>query len=451
MIMVKKIYKGSGKDLLKIMFHLNQGRKRRFCALLSCAALILAASFSLSGCGSQGVGEASDTIKIGYVNPSTGPLAGNGEGCEWVVDQITDYVKEHPVSVDGKEKTLEVIVYDSASDQNTCSEMAQKLIEEDHVDLMIAIQTPNTVIPVAQMAERYEVPCIATQSPVDPLADSLEEFNWTCDAFYTLDQVYESQRALWTQAGHPPKTGSKVGLLFANDADGTAWHDIFVRRLSEDGYEVVDPGQYPSKTTDFSNVAARFKSADIDVIAGTNIPPDFMNAYNMIITAGVEVDCVTMGKCCLLESDVNALGDLADGIMTQVWWDPSYPFRSGLTGLNCSELNEKYMADNNGRPMPQPAAYAYAALELAVQTFTAAGTTDKTAVRDAIRTLETTTIVGDIKYDHKMKGLTYASTVLCGGQWQREDGRLVLKVIDNSLYPEIGLTGKYVPGNATSR
>ena len=130
-----------------------------------------------------------------------------------------------------------------------------------------------------------------------------------------------------------------------------------------------------------------------------------MNAYNMIISAGVEVDCVTMGKCCLLESDVNALGDLADGIMTQVWWDPSYPFRSGLTGLNCSELNEKYMADNNGRPMPQPAAYAYAALELAVQTFTAAGTTDKTAVRDAIRALETTTIVGDIKYDHKERGV----------------------------------------------
>ena len=390
------------------------------------------------------------TIKIGYVNPTTGALAGNGEGCQWVVDQITAYVNEHPIMVDGEEKTIEVIVYDSASDQNTCSEMAQKLIEEDNVDLMIAIQTPNTVIPVAQVAERYGVPCIATQSPVDPLAKSQDEFNWTYDAFYTLDQVYESQRALWTQAGNPPGSGAKVGLLFANDADGTAWHDIFVRRLEEDGYTVVDPGQYPSRTTDFSNVAAKFKAEDIDVIAGTNIPPDFMNAYQAIIGAGVEVDCVTMGKCCLLASDVEALGDLADGIMTQVWWDPTYPYVSDLTGISCSELNDAYAKDNGGRVMPQPAAYAYAGLEMAVQSLAKAGTTEREALRDAIGQLETQTVVGNIKYDKQMDGLKYACTVLCGGQWQRENGQLVLRVIDNSLYPDIELTGTYQPGNATN-
>ncbi|MCR5138414.1 MAG: ABC transporter substrate-binding protein [Oscillospiraceae bacterium] len=420
---------------------------KRFVAVM----LIIVLALSLTACGTSASEKTSSVIKIGYVNPTTGALAGNGEGCAWVVKKITDYVAEHPITVDGQKKTIQVIVYDSASDQNTCSEMAQKLIEEDKIDLMIAIQTPNTVIPVAQVAERYGVPCIATQSPVDPLAESLEKFKWTCDAFYTLDQVYESQRALWTQAGNAPGSGAKVGLLFANDADGTAWHELFVRRLAEDGYEAVDPGQYPSRTTDFSNVAAKFKSAEIDVIAGTNIPPDFMNAYSAIISAGVRVDCVTMGKCCLLQSDVEALGELADGIMTQVWWDPAYPYTSGLTGIGSEELNRMYAEENNGRTMPQPAAYAYAALELAVHTFEKAGTTRREAVRDAIRSLDVTTIVGHVKYDQQMKGLTYACTTLCGGQWQRENGELVLKVIDNSLYPEIQLTGSYQPGNATQK
>ena len=394
---------------------------------------------------------ATGTIRIGYVNPTTGALAGNGEGCQWVVDQMTAYVNEHPIMVDGELKNIEVIVYDSASDQNTCSEMAQKLIEEDNVDLMIAIQTPNTVIPVAQVAERYGVPCIATQSPVDPLADSQSEFNWTYDAFYTLDQVYESQRALWTQAGCAPGSGAKVGILFANDADGTAWHNIFVRRLEEDGYTCIDPGQYPSHTTDFSNVAAKFKAEDIDIIAGTNIPPDFMNAYQAIIGAGVEVDCVTMGKCCLLASDVEALGDLADGIGTQVWWDPTYPYVSDLTGITCAELNEAYEKDNGGRVMPQPAAYAYAGLEMAVQSLAKAGTTEREALRDAIGQLDIQTVVGNIKYDQQMKGLKYACTVLCGGQWQRdENGQLALRIVDNSLYPDIELTGTYQSGNATN-
>ena len=423
--------------------------KKRFLPGWIVLILIFTLVLGLTGCG--GGKKESETIRIGYVNPTTGALAGNGEGCEWVVGQLTEYVKEHPVKVDGKEKTIEVIVYDSTSDQNVCSEMTQKLIEEDKVDLIIAIQTPNTVIPVAQTAERYGVPCIATQSPVDPLAQSLDAFNWTFNAFYTLDEVYESQRALWTKAGHAPGSGAKVGLLFANDADGTAWHDIFVRRLNEDGYTAVDPGQYPSHTTDFTNVAAKFRSEEIDVLAGTNIPPDFMNAYNAVIAAGVEVDCVTMGKCCLLASDVEALGELADGIMTQVWWAPTNPFSSELTGIDCAQLDEAYRKDNDGRTMPQPAAYAYAALELAVHTFAQAGSTEREKVRDAIAGLDVDTIVGHIRYDRKMDGLTYASTVLCGGQWQREDGQLVLKIIDNSLYPEIPLTGEYTPGNATKK
>ncbi len=417
-------------------------KKGILCAVLALMVCMLASCQS----GDQGT----NVIRIGYVNPTTGALAGNGEGCDWVIQQVTDYVREHPVKVDGKDATLEVIVYDSASDQNTCTEMAQKLIEEDHIDLMIAIQTPNTVIPVAQVAERYHIPCIATQCPVDPLANSLEQFSWTYDAFYTLDDVYESQRALWTIAGHEPGSGAKVGLLFANDADGSAWHEIFVRRLAEDGYQAVDPGQYPSHTTDFTNVANTFRSEEIDIIAGTNIPPDFMNAYNAVISAGVQVDCVTMGKCCLLASDVEALGDLADGIMTQVWWDPVYPYTSDLTGMTSARLNEAYIAEHNGRVMPQPAAYGYAALELAVQTFMKAGTTKKEAVRDAIGALDVTTVVGPIRYDSQMKGLKFSNTVLCGGQWQRENDQLVLKIIDHSLHPEIELTGSYLPGNATN-
>ncbi len=420
--------------------------KKRLIALV----LVLALALSSVGCGANSGSSKKDTIKIGYINPTTGPLAGNGEGCDWAVKQITDYVKENPITVDGKQMDFEVIVYDSESDANKCSELTQKLIEEDEVDMIIAIQTPNTVIPVVDVAERYEVPCIASQAPIDPVANSREEFNWTYLSFYTLDDVYESQRALWTAAGCGVNSGAKVGTLFANDADGTAWHTIFTKRLVEDGYELVDPGQYPSGTTDFTSLANTFKEEDIDIIAGTNIPPDFMNSYNAIISAGVEVQGVTMGKCALLESDVEALGDLADGIMTQVWWAPTNPYSSALTGKSSSELAEQYAADNDGRTMPQPTAYAYEALELAVTAFQNTKSMDKEDIRDAIANIDTDTIIGHVKYDQEMNGLPYARTVLCGGQWQREDGQLKLKIIDNSLHPEIPLTGEYIEGNATN-
>ena len=145
-----------------------------------------------------------------------------------------------------------------------------------------------------------------------------------------------------------------------------------------------------------------------------------------------------------------ALGSKAEGIMTEVWWAPTNTYTSTLTGVSCEQLGAAYQADN-GRSMPQPAGYGYAALELAVQAFQKAGTTDKAAVRDALFALNTTTIVGPIKYDQKMGGLTYGDTVIGGGQWQMVAGELKLVVIDNAVYPEVPTTGSYVAGNATSK
>jgi branched-chain amino acid transport system substrate-binding protein len=427
---------------------------KKFLALI----LALVMCFGIVACGEKA--PASDdgaatggTIKVGYVNPYTGPLAGNGEGCDWVVAAIESYVNDTlgGIDIDGAKYTFDVITYDSKSDSNTCGEMAAKLCDEDEVDMIIAIQTPETVIPVMNAAEAYGVPCIAIQAPVNPVAGNLAgSGEWTAHAFWTIEKVYEQYKALWAAAGYLPNTGAKVGLAFANDADGSAWYSIFTANLEKDGYVLVDPGQYPSGTTDFTNIVNTYKEQDIDILAGTNIPPDFLNLYTQVIAAGIEVGCVTMGKCCLLEGDIGVLEDKGLGIMTEVWWAPTNPYTSALTGVSCEELGAAYKADN-GRNMPQPAGYAYAALELAVQAFQNAGTTDKAAVRDAMKALDTTTIVGPIKYDQTMGNLTYSNTVIGGGQWQMIDGALTLKIIDNTVYPEVPVTGEYVAGNATSK
>ena len=423
-------------------------------------AVVLALTLAVGIFGAMSV-SAADTIKIGYVNPSTGALAGNGEGAQWVIDQITSYVNDElgGIEVDGEQKPIEVILYDSESDSAKCSEMAQKLIEENAVDMMIAIQTPETVIPVAATAERYGVPCVAIQAPVNPVAANVAggfEGEWVYHAFWTIENVYECHKALWTAAGYGPGEGYKVGITFATDADGTAWHDIFVEKLPEDGYVCVDPGQYPSGSNDFTSLANTFKAEEIDILAGTNIPPDFLNVYKACLAAGVEVGCVTMGKCCLLPGDVAVLENdtqgLAQGIMTEVWWTPNYPFSSAVTGISSADLGAAYSTDNDGREMPQPAGYAYASLEIAVDALTRAGSTDPEAIRDALAATDLDTIVGPIKYDKELMGLHYGDTVIAGGQWQlQDDGTEKLVVIDNTVYDVISVEGDYVAGNATSK
>jgi branched-chain amino acid transport system substrate-binding protein len=85
------------------------------------------------------------SIKIGLVNPTTGKLAGFGEGCPWTENLIVDYVNKTlgGIEIDGAKLPVELIMYDSTSDTTVCAEMAQKLCEEDKVDIIIAAIRPR--------------------------------------------------------------------------------------------------------------------------------------------------------------------------------------------------------------------------------------------------------------------------------------------------------------------
>ena len=389
------------------------------------------------------------TVKIGYVNPITGALSGNGEGYDWVIDQMYEYTRRYPILMHGRPADLEIIVYDSESNPEICREMAERLVLYDKVDMLVATQTPENVIPIVKVAEEYGVPCVAMQAPVDPVAAALDHFEWTFHAFWTIDTIYECYRSLWTQAGYPKGCGAAVGFLFANDADGNCWHEVFARRAQEDGYRVIDPGQYPVNADSFDEIARLFKQEKVDIITGTNAPPDFHHAMKAFAKYLVPISCITMGKCCLIYADAASLGEAAVGIMTEVWWDESANNISDLTGYKASEISERYARDNFGLRMPQPAAYAYASLEIAIHTLRQAQTTNKKKLRSTLAKLDVQTLVGPIIYNHRMGGLVYSETPVGGGQWQLEDGDIVLRIIDHSLYPGVKLTGTFSPANVS--
>lgn len=422
-------------------------KKRRIIALL----MVLAIAISLfSGCASS-TSTSAKTIKIGIVNPTTGKLAGFGEGCPWTENQIVDYVNKTlgGITVDGKKLPIEIIVYDSTSDTTVCANMAQKLCEQDKVDLIIARHTPETVNPVATIAERYGIPCVGIDGPVDAVAHA-GPFKQTYYSFWTLDEMYDNYKAMWTKAGYGPGKGYKIGVAFANDADGSAWYGVFTTKLVADGYELVDPGQYPDSTTDFTSVIKTFKDADIDILLGTNINPNFHDLWTQALAAGLNPPVVTMGKAALLQSDAEAIGKkIMDGVMGEVWWSPTHPYKSDLTGMTPLQLADLYK-QQTGKEITQPMGYKYASMELAVAAITKAASLKPDAILKALSEINIQTIAGPIKYDkqYMIEGknyLTYTETPVCGGQWQYDDATDTLKlvIVDNTLFPNIPTTGEY--------
>ncbi|CAN0604594.1 unnamed protein product, partial [Ectocarpus sp. 12 AP-2014] len=161
----------------------------------------------------------SKTLKIGYVSPTTGPLAGFGEADEYVIEGIRAALAGG-VENNGSSWNVEIMTRDSQSNPNRAAEVAADLILGEEVDIIVAAATPDTTNPVADQAEINEVPCITTDAPWQPYffgrnGNPAEGFQSTYHFFWGLEDVIGVFLDLWGQSG----VAKSVGGLFPNDAD----------------------------------------------------------------------------------------------------------------------------------------------------------------------------------------------------------------------------------------
>ena len=223
------------------------------------AATSGATTSAVSGAGakvSTGGGGKDGTIKIGYVSPVTGALAGFGEADAFSLKQMNDLFKDG-LMVQGKSYKVQIHQQDSQSDPNKAGELASKLILDDNVDLILVGGTPETTNPVCDQAEANGVPAVATACPWQPWffrqanADPAKGYTWTFDMFWGLEDVEANYLDIWGST----TTNKTCAGLFPNDGDGNAWGDAekgFPSVVGPKGYKTVDPGRYQDGTDDFS-------------------------------------------------------------------------------------------------------------------------------------------------------------------------------------------------------
>ncbi|HEU5018430.1 MAG TPA: ABC transporter substrate-binding protein [Pseudolabrys sp.] len=391
---------------------------------------------------------ASDTIRVGHVSPKTGPLAGFGEADAFILDQVRGILKKG-IAAGGKTYNVEIVSKDSQSSASRASEVASDLILGDKVHLIIASAAPDTTNPVADQAEVNEVPCITTNCPWQPYffgrqGDPKKGFTWTYHFFWGLEDVIASYLPMWAEV----PTNKVVGGLFPNDADGNAWGDPqhgLPPALIKAGYKLHDPGRYQVMNNDFTSQISAFKAAGAEMVVGNMIPPDFATFWSQAAQQGFHPKIVTIGKALLFPSAVQSLGARGDGLSSEIWWTPNFPFKSGLTGQSARQLTDAYVKATS-RPWTQPIGYQHALFEVAVDVLKRAkNPLDSKAVLASIVATNYHSIVGPVRWTGQpVKNVT--KTPLVAGQWQRrKDGSFDLVITENKSAPMIPVGGKLKP------
>ena len=387
---------------------------------------------------------ADPVIKIGHVSPRTGPLAGFAEADDFVLKGIQAALSEG-IENNGKRYSVEIISKDSQSNPNRAAEVAADLILGDEVDIIVAASTPDTTNPVADQAELNEVPCITTDCPWQPYffgrnGNPAEGFEYTYHFFWGLEDVIANFIDLWDTSG----AAKNIGGLFPNDADGNAWGHPelgFPKPLADAGFTLTDPGRYQPLNDDFSNYISAFKEAGCELITGNMIPPDFATFWSQAAQQGFKPKVVTIGKALLFPSVIESLGDRGDGLTSEIWWTPSHPFSSSMTGESAKALADSYTADS-GRPWTQPIGFKHALFEVVRDVVSrSADLDDPMATIDAIKSTALSTIVGDVNWANgPIPNVT--KTPLVAGQWQKSGDAFDLVVTNNKQAPQIPLGGE---------
>ncbi len=418
--------------------------RRKFLKTTAAGGAVLAAS----GLAAPAIAQTAK-VKLGYVSPQTGPLAAFGEADTFVVTNFLEIAKQ--LGLD-----YEVVVKDSQSNPNRAAEVAKELIVDDEVNLVLVSSTPETTNPVSTTCEAEEMPCISTVAPWQPWfigqqgnpgdPASWKPFNYAYHFFWGLEDIIAVFTGMWSQI----ETNKKVGGLFPNDGDGNAWGDKvvgFPPVLEKLGYSLTDTGRYQNLTDDFSAQINAFKQAETEILTGVMIPPDLTTFWNQAKQQGLKPKIASIGKALLFPQTVDTLGDGGHNLSTEVWWTPSHPFKSSLTGQTAQEVADAFR-EATGGPWTQPIGFAHALFELAVDVMgRAEDIGDGASVAKAIGETKLNTLVGPIAWNNDklppFAQKNVAKTPLVGGQWRlKSGGGYDLVVVENGLAPNVPLGGK---------
>jgi branched-chain amino acid transport system substrate-binding protein len=386
------------------------------------------------------------TLRIGMVSPQTGPLAAFGEVDKWTIANLKKHLSDGVV-VKGVRHPVEVLLKDSQSSPNRAAEVANDLILKDKIDLMVVTSTPDTTNPVSDACELNEVPCLSTMAPWQPWffgrqGDPVKGFGWTYHFFWGLEDVISAFSNMWKSV----PTNKKVGGLFPNDSDGNAWGDPKLGlppALSKMGFSMTDPGRYQNMTQTLSSHIGAFKRAQVEIVTGVVIPPDMKTFLTQARQQGYKPKVISVAKALLYPATVEAVGDLAEGVTTEVWWSPAHPFKSSLTQQSSQALAHAYEADTQ-RQWTQPIGFSHALIELAMNALSRTkDVEDKSAIRDAVASTNLNTVVGPVKFGGQGPMRNVSKTPLVGGQWVKGGKfKYDLVIVNNESAPGIPAGGK---------
>ncbi|MFH0783999.1 MAG: ABC transporter substrate-binding protein [Pseudomonadota bacterium] len=318
-----------------------------------------------------------DTVKIGNIEPMSGPSATLGQqgkaAREMAVEEIN---AAGGIKALGGMK-LELIYADSESKPEKGVAEAERLINTEKVHVLTGCWNSAVTYPTTAVAERYGIPFVVPVSVSDKITDQgfKNVFRIAAkDSWWTKDQ-FAFLKDLQTEFGTKVET---LAFVYENGDWGKGFATQWKKLAEAAGYKVVLDEPYPSTTTDLSPVVQKIKRANPDVLMLVSNAADAILLTNTIAEYKVKVKAIiASGGGHADPSFMKAVGKNAQFLFDIVEWE------TDVNKPGAKEANDKYKA-KNGENLTGEAVDAYLAMYVIKDALERAASLEPAKIREAL-------------------------------------------------------------------
>ncbi len=332
---------------------------------------------------------AANTVKIGNIEPMSGPSATLGKQGKAAREMAVEEINAAGGIKALNGAKLELIYADSESKPEKGVAEAERLINTEKVHVLTGCWNSAVTYPTTAVAERYGIPFVVPVSVSDKITDQgfKNVFRIAAkDSWWTKDQ-FTFLKDLQTEFGTKVET---LAFVYENGDWGKGFATQWKKLAETAGYKVVLDEPYPSTTTDLSPVVQKIKRANPDVLMLVSNAADAILLTNTISEYKVKVKAiVASGGGHADPSFMKAVGKNAQYLFDIVEWE------TDVNKPGAKEANDKYKA-KNGENLTGEAVDAYLAMYVIKDALERAASLEPAKIREALATTNLTSGPGMI-------------------------------------------------------
>jgi branched-chain amino acid transport system substrate-binding protein len=285
---------------------------------------------------------------------------------------------------------INLVLLDDKSDTQTAVKLYEKLITEDKVDVLLAPYSSAITEAVANINERYKVPFVAYGAASSPI--------WEKGRKYIFNIVPVAEDYQKGSVHLAKQIGVNKIAIISEDSLFPRQAAIGAKRWAEKlGIQVVLQENYPQKQTDFTALLQKIRAVGADAIISNSYFADAAAQLRQMreLNLNFKLFSSTVGPA--LPNFAEQLGSTAEYVLGFSSWEP-------LPDVLKHPGMKEFVAEYDKRFREKPNYHAgstYGALQVTEAAIKKAGSFDSEKLRDALASIEVTTVFGRYKVNEQ--------------------------------------------------